>query len=318
MVRYILIGFFTLLISTFAIGQGHANFDNKEVIYGHKYGMATTMIVATPIQSNGKGIISVVSGNWVSSYKKHQAQLEASKPYLDAGYTVFLTMHSSAPIFDITEAVSDIKRAVQFVRYNAEKFSIDPDNIGITGGSSGGHVALTVANADDIQNLDAEDPIERVSSKVQAVAVFYPPTDFLNFGMEGFNPVTYKHLLVKQGVLGAFQFKTFNEESFLFEVIEDADQILDIARSVSPAQLVSPDDPPTFIIHGDKDIVVPLQQSQLIVSKLEQENVPVVLSVKEGGEHGWDNMYLERVEFVKWFDKYLVNKASASSSQVGK
>ena len=130
--------------------------------------------------------------------------------------------------------------------------------------------------------------------------------------MEGFNPVAYKHLLVKQGVLGAFQFKTFSEDKFLFEVIEDDQQILDIARSVSPAQLVTADDPPTYIVHGDKDMVVPIQQSQLIVEKLKMENIPVELAVKEGGKHGWDNMNVERDAFVKWFNKYLDNSTGES------
>ena len=171
--KYLFSALLLLILSAPGNSQQNESFKTQEVIYGHKYGMALTMIIAEPTYKNGKGIINVISGNWVSSYNNHQAYLKASEPYLNAGYTVFLTMHSSAPIFDITEAVSDVKRAVQFVRYNGEKFSIDPDNLGITGGSSGGHVALTVANADDIKNESAEDPVERMSSKVQAVAVFY-------------------------------------------------------------------------------------------------------------------------------------------------
>jgi acetyl esterase/lipase len=302
--------FYSVFIYFLAIAscssQSHTDFDHQEVIYGHKYGMANTMIVATPIKANGRAIISVVSGNWVSDFHQHKGYMKASRPYLDAGYTVFLTMHSSAPIFDITEAVADITRAVQYVRFHAKRFKIDPENIGITGGSSGGHVALTVANADDQRNPDSEDPVERTSSKVQAVAVFYPPTDFLNFGVEGLNPVDYKFLLEKQGVLGAFQFKSFNEQRFIFEPIEEREKIMEIARSISPAQLVTPDDPPTFIIHGDADMVVPLQQSQLILGKLEAQKIPVELSVKEGEEHGWENMDQDRKEFVKWFDKYLM------------
>ncbi|MBK9569212.1 MAG: alpha/beta hydrolase fold domain-containing protein [Chitinophagaceae bacterium] len=64
---------------------------------------------------------------------------------------------------------------MRYIRYNAGKFGIDPDHIGITGGSAGGHLSLAVATADDKMNPTAPDPVDRVSSRVQAIAVLFPP-----------------------------------------------------------------------------------------------------------------------------------------------
>jgi dipeptidyl aminopeptidase/acylaminoacyl peptidase len=68
---------------------------------------------------------------------------------------------------------------------------------------------------------------------------------------------------------------------------------------------VSADDAPTFIVHGDVDKTVPLQQSQIMVEKLKAVGVPCALQVKPGADHGWDGMNTEREAFADWFDKYL-------------
>jgi acetyl esterase/lipase len=296
---------FLLLLPTFGFTQDSLSFTQQEVIYGHKHGMGLTMIMVKPNKVNGKGIISIISGDWVSSYKWYPRSLEGAKPFLSAGYTVFLVMHSSAPIFDITAAAADIKRSIQFVRYNASSYGIDPDNIGVTGGSSGGHLALVAGTSENISNPAAKDPVERVSSKVQAAAVFFPPTDFLNWGQAGFNPVNQKILLEQLGLLGAFEFKKFDSTKFIYTPIEDKEKIIAIAKSISPAQLATADDAPTYIIHGDKDRTIPFQQSELILEKLTAVKVPVVLTIKSGADHGWKNENEDRKEFVKWFDKYL-------------
>ncbi|MES2847931.1 MAG: alpha/beta hydrolase [Bacteroidota bacterium] len=295
----------TLLLPLIAFTQDSTAYTQQEIIYGHKHGLALTMVIVKPGKSNGKGIVSIVSGNWVSNYNSYSRSLDGAKPFLAAGYTVFLTMHSSAPAFDITVAITDIKRAIQFVRYNAAANGIDANNIGITGTSSGGHLALVAATSDDIANPNAKDPVEKVSSKVQAAAVFAPPTDFLNWGKLKFNPVKQKALLQLQGVLGAFEFKKFDSAKMIYTLIDDSAKILAIAKSISPAESVTADDAPIYIIHGDKDIVVPLQQSELIKEKMLVAKVPVVLKIKPDAGHGWKNMADDRKEFIKWFDTYL-------------
>ena len=112
----------------------------QDVIYGRKFGTALTMDVFTPkANPNGKGVIWAVSGGWFSS---HEAiTLQFVQPMLDRGYTVFAVVHGSQPKFTITEVLEDMHRAVRFVRHHATDYGIDPNKLGIYGGSAGGHLS---------------------------------------------------------------------------------------------------------------------------------------------------------------------------------
>ncbi len=288
------------------LAQNAIKVEPVEKIYGRKDGMALTMFVQRPPQiSNGKAIILVESGNWKSSYEKAQRFLEGSTIYTDKGYTVFTVLPGSQPRFTIPDQISDIKRAVRFVRYNAKEYGIDALHIGITGFSSGGHLSLAVATADDIIDAASSDPVDKVSSRVQAVAVFYPPTDFLNFGKANASPASNKTALILTGVYAAFDFKRWNDTTRSFEPITDDAKKLEIAKQVSPIYSVSRDDPPVLIIHGDADFFVPLQQSLNIIQKFENAKVPNQLIIKKGGGHGWKNIDVEENQVANWFDKYL-------------
>ncbi len=294
-----------VLVSLYTQGQDRSS-NRKEIIYGRKDGLALTMMMEKPLKnSNGKAIIDVVSGNWRSGYESMLYHIEKDKPYIDSGYTVFAVIHGSQPRYAIPDEVDDIKRAVRFIRYNANEYGIDPQKIGITGASSGGHLALTVATADDKPDANEKDPVNRVSSRVQAVAVLYPPTDFLNYGRQGINPAASQALLAGMGLLGAFDFKRWNDTTRSYVSVTDTDAKLEIARQNSPIYFVSTDDPPTMIIHGDADRVVPLQQSETIIKKYEEAKVPNKLIIRKGRGHGWRDDEAELKEFVGWFNQYL-------------
>jgi len=302
--------YFLFLVSfstNYTTAQEQDSFTQDEVIYARKDGMALTMLVLTPKKTNGKGIISVISRAWFSKFSFIPNGINKAKPFLESGYTVFLTIHSSNPRYDIAEAANDIKHAVQFIRFNAEKYKIDPDNIGITGSSSGGNLSLIIGTSNDIKNVESNFPVRRVSSKVQAVAVFFPLTDLLNWGGSNryMNYLQHSSALAKKHILGALKFQEYDSINDIYTPIKDSLALRKIAISVSPAQLVTLDDAPTYIIHGDKDHVVPLQQSRLIQKKFDSIGVPLTFIIKPGADHGWKNMNEDRKEFVKWFDKYL-------------
>jgi acetyl esterase/lipase len=302
--RYIL-AVFSLLNSFFVFSQEPLDYSQREIIYGRRDGMALTMTVLTPKKINGKAIVSLNSGGWVSTMYRQNDYLKRALPFVYSGYTVFLTMHSSAPRYAIPDAFEDVQRAIQFVRYNALTYHIDKDYIGITGTSSGGHLALLAATANDIADPSSKDPVEKVSSKVQAVAVFSPPTDFLNFGQTGFDPASQKQLLQQMDLLGVFQYTKWDSATRTYIAINDEKERLRIDSIISPAEMVTADDAPAYLMHGDKDETVPLQQSQLMAQKLKGAGVPVELSVKAGAGHGWKDMNEDEQEFIKWFDKYL-------------
>ena len=128
-----------LTINSGVVADEPAFTRKEDVIYGRKYGTALTMDVFTPKENaNGAAIVFCVSGGWFSSH-------EAINPgfineFLGRGYTVFAVVHGSQPKFTIPEVITDMHRAVRFIRSHAKDYNIDPDRIGITGGSAGGHL----------------------------------------------------------------------------------------------------------------------------------------------------------------------------------
>ena len=281
-------------------------YPQEEFIYGRKDGIGLTLVcIKSKVKSNGKAIIYVISGSWFSSYNGIEVPTAAAEQYLAKGYSVFAVMHGSQPRYAIPDAVNDIKRAVRYIRYNAGKFGIDPNHIGITGTSAGGHLSLLIATADDKINPLAPDPVDRVSSRVQAIAVLFPPTDLLNWGGNGFNFVNAKELLKPSRAWGAVDFKIWNDKFALYEEVTDTAARNKIGREISPMYFVSADDPPVFIIHGDADPTVPLQQSQAIISRFNEAGVSNKFVLKKGGKHNGDDMNPEWQQFVDWFDKYL-------------
>ena len=268
--------------------------------------MALTMTVLTPKKKvNGKAIIYVLSGNWISSERMLDAFSERTGLYIDAGYTLFGVMVGCQPRYAIPDEIEDLKRAVRFVRYHAADYKIDPDRIGITGSSSGGHLSLMIATSDNVINPKSKDPVDKVSSRVQAAAVFYPPTDFLNYGKANTFSQVSQAGLAFMGLAGAFDFKVFSDSTRTYVSITDMEKKREIAKEISPITHVSSDDPPVLIIHGNKDFVVPMQQSESIIAKFKEMKVTCHFIMREGGAHGWPNRDVEEKNFIDWFDKYL-------------
>ncbi|MDR3638102.1 MAG: prolyl oligopeptidase family serine peptidase [Isosphaeraceae bacterium] len=291
-----------------ARGEGNVEFTRKEdVVYGRKFGTALTLDVLTPkAKPNGKAVILVVSGGWFSSHEG--IPVDYAKVFLSRGYTVFAVVHGSQPRFAITDVLSDMNRAVRFIRYHAHDYGIDPDQIGITGGSAGGHLSLMQGAAGDAGDPNAKDPIDRVSSRVQAVACFYPPTDFLNYGKPGENAVGRGILA---GFKAPFDFQELDPKTNTFVRITDEPRILELGRKISPANHASADDPPILIIHGDADKLVPIQQAEVMVARLKENGVPAKLVVKPGAAHGWPDLLKDVETFADWFDEYLKPRAGA-------
>jgi acetyl esterase/lipase len=278
-------------------------YDRKEdVIYGRKYGTALTMDVFTPREHAKRiGVILVVSGGFFSSHEAIQPAF--IRPLTGRGYTVFAVVHGSQPRFTVPEIIEDMNRAVRFIRHRAKDYGIDPARIGVCGASAGGHLSLMLGTAGAPGNPAARDPVDRESSRVQAVACFFPPTDFLNYG----RPDNRKLHAIDHDppYRAAFDYRELDKQSRLWVPITDPVRLEEIARQISPVYHVTPDDPPTLIIHGDKDRLVPLQQSELIVDKLKKAGVDTKLIVKPGAGHGWLTLGQDSLAFLDWFDAHL-------------
>ncbi len=141
----------------------------------------------------------------------------------------------------------------------------------------------------DDGNPDARDPILRVSSRVQAVVAWFPPTDLVNWGETG----GYK-------TIERARPKFFEQ---VFGKVTDLERQL---KDISPIYRVAQDAPPLLLIHGDADKTVPLQQSKIMQSKYAQFGRPVKLIVKPGGGHSsWPGIMEQYAAVTEWFDTYL-------------
>lgn len=274
----------------------------EDVIYGRKYGTALTMDIFTPKkEANGAAVVIAVSGGFFSSHAAVNPGF--AKPFLDRGYTVFAVVHGSQPRFTVPEIVQDMNRALRFIRHHAKDYKIDPDRIGVTGASAGGHLSLMLGTAADKGDPKAADVVDRESSRVRAVACFFPPTDFLNFGAAGKEMLHAKDH--QRPFRSAFDYRELDKESNMWLEVTDPKRLREITKEISPIAHVTPDDAPTLILHGDADNLVPIQQSETFVEKLKGAGVETKFIVRKGAGHGWATLPNDLDLIADWFDEHL-------------
>jgi acetyl esterase/lipase len=256
----------------------------RELSYGERHGEPLRIDVLQPAAPNGLGVLLMVSGSWKSGAHSLRPWLVA--PLLRRGYTIFAVHHVSQPKATVMEIVEDVTTAARFVRTRAAEFGVDPTRLGVTGGSSGGHLSLMLATR----------------GLVGAAAVFFPVTDLLN--LDGGPPKSFT--------------RAFAQEP------KDLVRWKVTGREMSPLYHVTPELPPVFICHGDADTLVPLDQSQRFLERAREVGATVELRVHPGFGHGpapdrrlpgWIApvgvvpgavlMMLDIRRFADWFDRHL-------------
>ena len=262
----------------------------RDVIYQKRDGFTLTLDVFKPAKPNGAAIIKIISGGWNSNHNGI-----GDGGWTKAGYTTFVVVHGSQPRFHIDEIVTDVQRAVRFVRASAATYGIDPDKIGVTGGSAGGHLSLMLAVKGDAGNAKATDPVDRTSSAVNAVACFYPPTDFIswideNDGLNGVGP-----LATRKPAFGP--------------KIETPEGMLAMGKALSPINFIAKTQPPIYIVQGDNDALVHYSQALRFQSKSAAAGATCEVLIREGAGHGgWREMGEDNARMAEWFDLHLLGK----------
>jgi acetyl esterase/lipase len=179
----------------------------------------------------------------------------------------------------------DCKAAVRWLRAHAPTYGIDPGRIGVWGASAGGHLVALLGTTGGVKEFDTGENLG-VSSRVQAVCDWFGPTDFTGF------PGPDKPDSPVARLIGGPVSKNLEQ-----------------AQRANPIHYISKDDPPFLIMHGDKDPVVPLAQSQLLVDALQKAGVPATFHVVPGGGHGGPE-FRTREEVDRLFVFFLKNLQS--------
>jgi acetyl esterase/lipase len=197
--------------------------------------------------------------------------------------------------------IHDCKAAIRWLRSNASRYNLDPDRIGVTGESAGGHLAAMLGTSGAVAALEGSlGKHVGVSSRVLCVVDQFGPADFL-MGSDLFD------------LLGISPFDDPN--SPVFQLLGGPlSKNKDKAREASPMIYVSKDDPPFMLIHGTNDLVVPFLQSVTFTEALKTVGVEAVLVPVEGGGHGDFGTPEVSRRRRQFFDKHLRGKKEAISS----
>lgn len=262
-----------------------------DVVYAEVHGTGLLMDVFAPKgKTNGLGIVDVVSGAYHSDRRKLRDHILAQLYSIlcSRGYTVFAIRPGSRTRYTGAEMTAHVKLGIRYVKQHAADYRIDPERLGLTGASAGGHLATLAAITPAEAQPDAKDKLLHYDTRVKAAAIFFPPTDFLDWNGKMADLGLLGDLLFLGGAQGRSE-----------------EEIKERARQISPARLVAGPTIPFLFIHGDADPLVPLQQSQKMVAALKAAGGSAELIVKPGGGHPWLTLPEEVKIMADWFDRHL-------------
>jgi acetyl esterase/lipase len=257
----------------------------RDVVYGHKAGMALTYDVFRPAKPNGAAVVHVISGGWRSQWAPPETRAPGYQDLLDRGFTVVALHHGSQPQFTIPEATDDLKRGVRFFRLHAADYGVDADRIGVWGASAGGQLALVPALMGDDGDPAAADPVLRAPLKVRTAVAYYPPSDV--------GQLIAPHLTPTQRAAPEYAPELY--------------------RSISPVFFIDADDAPVLVVHGDADAQVDVAQSRRLHQVLDAAGVKNRLIVMPGAGHQFVGAQADeaRAAMLDWFTTHLLAHSSA-------
>ena len=184
--------------------------------------------------------------------------------------------NSKSNIVPNLSPLMDAQRAIRTVRFNAAKWNIKKDQIGIMGFSAGGHLASTAGTQFDAGNAMSIDSIEQMSCRPDFMILMYPVISMSKSIM---------HAGSKNNLIG-----------------KDADSSL--AKKYSAELNVTSATPTTFIVHATDDKTVPVENSLLMFQALKDKNIPVEMHIYPKGGHGF-GLALGKGYLESWTDRCL-------------
>ena len=227
-------------------------------------------------------VVWIHGGGWQGGNKGDGGP---AKLLLSHGFAVAATNYRLTDAGPFPAQAEDVRAAIRHLRANAKKYNIDPDHIGVWGASAGGHLVALLGTQSDVEGLDGDAKADG-NVRVQAVVDWFGPSDITRFNS---GPAASANGPIAKLLGGPPSEKT------------------DVAKLASPLLHVTKDDAPTLIFHGDKDPLVPLEQSQLLADALKKAGVECELVVIEGAGHGGKDFMSDanRNKVIAFMNKHL-------------
>ena len=238
-----------------------------------------------PTKSGKLPLIIVIHGGAFRGGDKAQS---TGGQFLRAGFAVASLNYRLSGDALFPAAVQDCKAAVRWLRANAAKYNLDPDRFGAWGSSAGGNLVAMLGTTGETREFDTGENLN-LSSRVQAVADYFGPTDFLQMDA---------HRLPNGMVHDSAQSP---ESLYIGGPIQENKEK---AAKANPITFITAKTPPFYIAHGDSDPLVPHHQSVLLEAALKKAGVPVKFYTVKGGGHGFRDPQAEKM-LMDFFDRHL-------------
>lgn len=265
---------------------------DRDIVFVTIDGHDLKLDIAYPKESKKKlpAIVYIHGGGWEMGDKP----TEQTVVFAENGFVGVAIQYRLSGVAKFPAAVHDCKTAIRWTRANAEKYGIDTGRIGVIGESAGGHLVALMGTSGGDAYLEGDGPYGDFSSSVQAVVDLFGPTDFARMAD---SPGSIDH-----------NAEDSPESRFLGKPVPEA---LELVRKANPITYVDAEDPPTLMIHGEEDDLVPLQQSELLYKALTRAGVRARLVRVTNAGHGFSpssqgaviNPSLEEIEALEigWF-----------------
>jgi acetyl esterase/lipase len=233
-------------------------------------------------------VVCIHGGGFRAGNRKSHDDL--IKKLAKQGYVAATISYRLAPRYKFPAAIHDCKAAVRWLRANAKKYKINPDRIGVTGDSAGGHLALFLGVTAGVKQFEGDEGNPKQSSGVACVVSYYGPSDFTRSYEKGKSKDAAEVLPL---FLGG-DLKKARHKHIL----------------ASPLYWVTPEAPPTLCIHGTRDDYVAHEQAKWIVDRLKAAGVEAQLLTIEDAGHGFQGANAEQADRARlaFFDKHLKKK----------
>jgi len=230
-------------------------------------------------------LVWVHGGAWLSGNK--ESGIGNLVRFVQRGYFGATIEYRLSQEAKFPAQIEDCKCAIRFLRAKARGLNIDPNRIGVWGSSAGGHLVALLGTSGGVKELEGTGGWPEFSSHVNAVCDWFGPSDFLK--MKDF-PSRLDRTL-----------PTCPEAQLIGGAL---DANADKAAKANPITYITPDDPPFLIMHGDRDEVVPFNQSELLYAALKKAGVDVTFHPVKGAGHGFGGPDIMNL-VTEFFDKHL-------------